>query len=202
MNGWIFRLTNEFKASTTETAYFLTLTYTDENLPVTEDGEETGALRGVADRIAGAIRESGSGMEEADPAVKAMNEVARPMARGYELLTGGSREKRQEGWLRRIWTSLTGFRKDETTFNKAANKSLKNIEEKPDDGKSGSSLGDLLPRIPLPKIPLPKIPLPNIPLPKIPGMDGLAKAVGALLGGAGKAVMGAGRGLLGLGRRL
>lgn len=41
MNGWIFRLINEFKASTTETAYFLTLTYTDENLPVTEDGEIT-----------------------------------------------------------------------------------------------------------------------------------------------------------------
>ena len=99
---------------------------------------KTGALR-VADRIAGAIRESGSGMEEADPAVKAMNEVARPMARGYELLTGGTREKRQEGWLRRIWTSLTGFRKDETTFNKAANKSLKNIEEKPDDGAKGGS---------------------------------------------------------------
>ena len=110
------------------------------------DGEETGALRGVADRIAGAIRESGSGMEEADPAVKAMNEVARPMARGYELLTGGSREKRQEGWLRRIWTSLTGFRKDETTFNKAANKSLKNIEEKPDaeSGGGGGIFGTLM----------------------------------------------------------
>src|SRR5580765_714231 len=82
------------------------------------DGEETSTLHDIADRIAGTIRESGSGMEEADPAIKAMSEVARPMARGYELLTGGNREKRQEGWLRRIWTSLTGFRKDETTFNK------------------------------------------------------------------------------------
>lgn len=101
---------------------------------------EAGALRGVADRIVGAIKDSGNGMEEADPAVKAMNQVARPMARGYELLTGGSSEKKQERWLRRIWTSLTGFRKDETIFNKAAKKSLKNIEEKPDEGKGGDSL--------------------------------------------------------------
>lgn len=81
-----------------------------------------------------------------DPAIKAMNEVARPVARGYELLTGGSREKRQEGWLRRIWTSLAGFRKDETVFNKAANKSLKNIEEKPvaEAGGGGGLLGGLL----------------------------------------------------------
>lgn len=143
------------------------------------------ALRGMANRIVGAIQNSGAGAEEADPAIKAFNEVARPMARGYELLAGGDKQKRQEGWLRRIWTSLAGFRKEESLFNKAANKSLKAIEEKPTNGKSGSSLGDLLPRI---------------PLPKIPGMDGLAKAGGALLGGAGKAVMGAGRGLLGLGK--
>lgn len=143
------------------------------------------ALRGMANRIVGAIQNSGAGAEEADPAIKAFNEVARPMARGYELLAGGDKQKRQEGWLRRIWTSLAGFRKEESLFNKAANKSLKAIEEKPTNGKSGSSLGDLLPRI---------------PLPKIPGMDGLAKAGGALLGSAGKAVMGAGRGLLGLGK--
>lgn len=100
--------------------------------------DEAGGLRGVAERIAVAIKESGGGMEEVDPTVKAFNEVAQPMARGYELLTGGSKDKRQEGWLRRIWTSLAGFRKDETAFNKAANKSLKNIEEKPAGGESGS----------------------------------------------------------------
>lgn len=123
-----------------------------------DEHDEAGGLRGVADRIAGAIKESGSGMEEADPTVKAFNEVARPMARGYELLTGGNKDKRQEGWLRRIWTSLTGFRNDETTFNKAANKSLKAIEEKPEDGGKGGSgllgglmggLGGMLTRIPV-----------------------------------------------------
>lgn len=47
INGWVFRLTNELKASTTTTAYFLTLTYDDnalynpENSLVTPDGEFT-----------------------------------------------------------------------------------------------------------------------------------------------------------------
>ncbi|WP_025915593.1 transglycosylase SLT domain-containing protein [Herminiimonas sp. CN] len=123
-----------------------------------DERDEVGGLRGVADRIAGAIKESGSGMEEADPTIKAFNEVAQPMARGYELLTGGNKDKRQEGWLRRIWTSLTGFRNDETTFSKAANKSLKAIEEKSKDGGKGDSgmlgglmggLGGMLTRIPV-----------------------------------------------------
>lgn len=146
---------------------------------------ETPALRGMANRIVGAIQNSSAGAEEAEPAIKAFNEVARPMARGYELLAGGDKQKRQESWLRRIWTSLTGFRKEETTFNKAANKSLKAIEEKPANAnsKSGGLFGDLLPR-----------------MPRIPGVDGLTRAGGAVLGGAGKAVMGAGRGLLGLGK--
>jgi len=43
--------------------------------------------------VVGAAKESGSGLEEADPTVKAFNEVARPMARGYEMLTGGSHER-------------------------------------------------------------------------------------------------------------
>ena len=67
------------------------------------DDADTGALRSIADRIVGAVADSSGGMEEADPAVKAFNEVAQPMARGYELLTGGDSQKKQEGWLRRIW---------------------------------------------------------------------------------------------------
>lgn len=45
VNGWIFRLSNEFKASTTKQAWFITLTYTDDNLPFTEDGEVTLSYR-------------------------------------------------------------------------------------------------------------------------------------------------------------
>ncbi|GAB1368494.1 hypothetical protein MASR1M42_10430 [Azonexus hydrophilus] len=57
-----------------------------------EDGNgEAGVMRSIADRIVGAVKESGAGMEEADPAVKAFNEVAQPMARGYELMPVATR---------------------------------------------------------------------------------------------------------------
>ena len=147
-----------------------------------DERDEAGGLRGVADRIAGAIKESGSGMEEADPAIKAFNEVAQPMARGYELLTGGNKDKRQEGWLRRIWTSLTGFRNDETTFSKAANKSLKNISEKP-EAKGGGDGGGMMSMM-------------SGLLSKIPGVGPMLAGGAGMMGGVGKGLMGAGKGLL------
>lgn len=152
------------------------------------DGQDESMLRSMADRIVGAVRESGAGMEEADPAVKAFNEVAQPMARGYELLTGGDSQKKQEGWLRRIYTSLTGFRKDEGLFNKVATKRLKAIEEKPiaETGGGGGllgMLGDLLKRIP------------GVGA-LATGAGGLLARGGGLLAGTGRMAAGAGRGLL------
>lgn len=138
----------------------------------------------------------GAGLEEADPTVKAFNEVAQPMARGYELLTGGDSQKKQEGWLRRIYGSLTGFRKDEGLFNKVAAKRLKAIEEKPvaEAGGGGGLFGGLLGML-------------GGLLKRIPGVGALAASAGGLLArgggllaGAGRMAAGAGRGLLGLGR--
>jgi hypothetical protein len=98
------------------------------------------AIRSITNRLVGAMKESGAGMEEADPSVKAFREVAQPMARGYELMTGGGEDKKQTGLLRRIFSTLSVFRKEETAFSKAANKSLKNIEAKP-AGKEGGNGG-------------------------------------------------------------
>lgn len=98
------------------------------------------ALKGFASRVAGAINGAGDGVSEVDPTVKAMQEVAQPMARGYALLSGGSAEKRKDGLLRRIYSSLTGLRTDQAVFNKSAKKSLKGIEDK-DEGKGGGSGG-------------------------------------------------------------
>ena len=100
----------------------------------------------MADRIVGAVRDAGSGAEEVDPAIKAFNEVAQPMARGYSLLVGGDGSKRQEGWLRRIHTSVAGLRKEEGLFNKVASKRLKAIEEKPvaEAGGNGGLFASLL----------------------------------------------------------
>lgn len=160
------------------------------------DGQDESALRSLGDRIVGAFKESGAGLEEADPTVKAFNEVAKPMARGYELLTGGDSQKKQEGWLRRIYGSLTGFRKDEGLFNKVAAKRLKAIEEKPvaEAGGGGGLFGGLLGML-------------GGLLKRIPGVGALAASAGGLLArgggllaGAGRMAAGAGRGLLGLGR--
>lgn len=98
------------------------------------------AIRSITNRLVGAMKESGAGMEEADPSVKAFREVAQPMARGYELMTGGGEDKKQTGLLRRIFSTLSVFRKEETAFSKAANKSLKSIEAKP-AGKEGGNGG-------------------------------------------------------------
>lgn len=95
-------------------------------------------IRGFTDRVVSAMNGASGGMEEADPAVKAFNEVAQPMARGYEMLTGGSEDKKQTGLLRRVFGTLDSFRKEESAFNKAANRSLKNIEAKPASGENGS----------------------------------------------------------------
>lgn len=101
------------------------------------------ALREVADKIVSAAGNAGSGMEETDPTVKAFNEVAQPAARGYESMMSirNRDEHRKDGWFRKIFTELKLFRKEETVFNKAANSSLKNIEENPASGQSegGSS---------------------------------------------------------------
>jgi len=112
------------------------------------DEKAEGALSAIGSRIVDAVKASGAGMEEADPAVKAFNEVAQPMARGYELLTGGDGQKKQERWLRRIWTAITGFRKEEGLFNKLAGKRLKAIEDKPvSDEKNGGGLFGGLPKM-------------------------------------------------------
>ena len=70
-------------------------------------------------------------------------------------LTGGSEDKKQTGFLRRIFSTLSVFRKEETAYSKAANKSLKLLEEKPEakgSGDGGGLLGmmsGLLSKIPV-----------------------------------------------------
>lgn len=142
----------------------------------------SGMLHSVAGRLVEAVKASGSGMEDTDPAIKAIGEVAQPLARGYELLTGGDRDQRQEGLLRRIYVFMARWRKDDSAFNKAANKHLKAIEEKPAaDGEGGGGwlsaiiggLGALLAKIP-----------------------GLGMLGGGAMAAAGGGLLGLGKGLL------
>ena len=107
------------------------------------DAANATALRDAATKIVDAVSSAGSGIEESDPAVKAINEIAQPAARGYEMLFSGNNkeEKRKEGWFRKILNELKIFRKEESIFNKAANSSLKNLEDgqMAGDGGGGSS---------------------------------------------------------------
>ena len=98
---------------------------------VSSSSSEDGAVRAAAGKIADAVSSASSGMEETDPAIKAFSEVAQPMARGYEILTAGTGREQKDilRWFRKIFGEIKLFRKDETAFNKAANKSLKNIDE-------------------------------------------------------------------------
>lgn len=106
----------------------------------------------AAEKIANAVSSASSGMEETDPAIKAFSEVAQPMARGYEILTAGTGREQKDTfrWFRKIFGEIKLFRRDETVFNKAANKSLKNIEENPAGGDASGGDSSWLRRYILP----------------------------------------------------
>lgn len=107
----------------------------------TSTGSPTGSHRG---RGAGLSLGASGSMDEADPAVKAFGEVAQPLARGYQALAGGDRAERQKtGWFRKIFGELRMFRAEETGFSKAAGKSLKALEEKPEVGAAAGGGGML-----------------------------------------------------------
>lgn len=118
----------------------------DSESPSSPASATFGALHGRGVGIASAI--GGTGMEEADPAVKAFSEIAQPLARGYFKLAGGDKAERQKtGWFRKIFGELRMFRAEETGFSKAAGKSLKALEEKPEAGAAaggGGMLGTVL----------------------------------------------------------
>ncbi len=105
------------------------------------EGGDAGALgrSGVLDRLTSAI----SGMnanDEIDPAIKAFNEVAQPLSRGYQALFGGGskEEKMHTRWYRRIWSQLRKGDDEQRVNDKAMRKSLKVLEDKP-VGNGGSS---------------------------------------------------------------
>lgn len=103
-----------------------------------EGRKDRGVISNLASRLTNVatVANVPTGLEEADPSIKAFNEVASPMMRGYESLVGAGGDKKG---LKRIFKELNLFRKSETVFNKAQNKLLKNIEAKPSGGGDGGS---------------------------------------------------------------
>lgn len=95
----------------------------------------------LAGKIASAVKDAEEGLQETDPTIKAIQEVATPLARGYESLFK-SDESEESNWLKKIFKSFTRFRKDDQKANKATDKRLKAIEKK-DLNVSGKSSGSI-----------------------------------------------------------
>lgn len=88
---------------------------------------------------------------EIDPTIAAVHEVQAaiaPVGRGLSHLFG--RPGGKDAWYKRIWNELRGSRKDQSTFHKAEQKTLQQIDDK--TGGSGGGvfgmLGGLLSKIP------------------------------------------------------
>lgn len=106
------------------------------------DGDS--ATSGAIDRLMQAVKSAGDA-EEADPAIKAVNEIARPMARGYELIAGDPKEKKQERWYRRFWQHMRGKDEQDAKHQKLTQKGITALIEKPTgDGKGRSGFVSLL----------------------------------------------------------
>lgn len=95
----------------------------------------------LAGKIASAVKDAEEGLQETDPTIKAIQEVATPLARGYESLFK-SDESEESSWLKKIFKSFTRFRKDDQKANKATDKRLKAIEKK-DLNVSGKNSGSI-----------------------------------------------------------
>jgi hypothetical protein len=104
-----------------------------------DQGLSNGVLNNFVDRIATTAIGATVGAEDVDPTIKAFQEVAEPMTRGYQSLFGGGDKDKKERWYKKLFKELNLFRKDETAFNKAQAKVLKNIEAKPSSGDDDSS---------------------------------------------------------------
>lgn len=122
------------------------------------DGDSPGArniLAGSASRIVEAIKSAG-GNDELDPGIKAMNEVAQPLARTYQAILGGgdAKDRVHVRWYRRLFGELRGARKEDKEANKKQITVLTAIDEKTvkGGGSGGGLLSGLLGRLGIPAL--------------------------------------------------
>lgn len=73
-----------------------------------DGGGVDGRLHSVVDRLAQAVGWL-EDVGEADPAVRAMQEIADPISRAYGALRGDKDERRQDGWFKKILKRLKGI---------------------------------------------------------------------------------------------
>jgi predicted chitinase len=122
--------------------------FTSNSDPNREKQAQQRAFHGMADRLANAVTGSAAGLEAVDPSIKAFNEVAQPLARGYRFFAGGDKDER---WYKKLFKELNLFRKEQTVFNRAEQRVLREIDENTENAggssggaRSGGFFGGLL----------------------------------------------------------
>ncbi|MFM0432391.1 hypothetical protein PQQ75_25495 [Paraburkholderia aspalathi] len=101
---------------------------------VTKEKAKESARPGLATHAYNAVGEA----PEIDPAIAAVHEVQAaiaPVGRGLSHLFGHPTGK--DAWYKRIWNELRGQRKDQSSFHKAEQKTLQNIDDKTGGGRGG-----------------------------------------------------------------
>jgi hypothetical protein len=127
-----------------------------------EERKQKRLFDGVADRIADAVSSSANGLEDIDPTIKAINEVAEPLARGYRFFSGfrdndkeekkkkktetnDAQQQENRKWYRRLFGELRMFRREQSVFNRAEQRILREINENtenpPGGGQRSSGVG-------------------------------------------------------------
>ena len=108
------------------------------------DSRSARALGGIGERLVGAVREVGQESGEADPSVKAFNEIAEPLSRGFGKIFGGGEDKKQDRWYRKFWREMTQKRRDDEVNNRATRRSLRDLLLAGRGGESGGGIMGIL----------------------------------------------------------
>jgi len=101
------------------------------------------ALGDMGERISGAVAELAVS-EEADPTVKAFNEVTQPLSRGFAKIMGSDSRQGDDRWFRRIWRTLKGSDEGRKKADRQTIALLEDIEEQQGSKRGGGWLSAAL----------------------------------------------------------
>lgn len=101
------------------------------------------AISDMSDKVSGAIGTAMPG-DEADPSVKAFNEIAQPLQRGFGKIFGGG-DDGNDRWYRRFWRRMRDGDKLDKKRHKEQIEILEDIEKQGGGKKKGGMLRFLMP---------------------------------------------------------
>lgn len=88
--------------------------------------ENTATVSAIAEKIGGGLGKfSDADLGEADPSIKAAQEIAQPISRGWEIVTGSSQTT--TGWLKRFFNAFKEFKDNQKKHNKAVASDIDDI---------------------------------------------------------------------------